>query len=173
MKHNRFDILTDINLKHIKKENNWVSYYHFINEDGKRLADEYSEIDSKSLVNYMHYDYGLITYPSDGGDICQLTKKGFEVIENGGWLKVLENNLKLEQAKIEKQTERENIKDKIDLLTAENLEYQNSKIELEKQIQNLTRDNLRLNNWDIRFRWLIAIGTFIAGIITHYLLISK
>ncbi|MGJ5642810.1 hypothetical protein [Formosa sp. S-31] len=42
------------------------------------------------------------------------------------------------------------------------------KEKLEKQIRGLTIDNLRLNNWDIRFRWVIAVITFIIGFITKY-----
>ncbi len=41
---------------------------------------------------------------------------------------------------------------------------------LEGQIRELTRDNLRLNNWDIRFRWLIAIATFLTGFFIKYLI---
>ena len=41
---------------------------------------------------------------------------------------------------------------------------------LEEQIRKLTRDNLRLGNWDIRFRWLIASITFIIGFTIKYLM---
>lgn len=60
-------------------------------------------------------------------------------------------------------------------LTVKNLNLQNEASEYqreirdkEEQIRDLTRDNLRLNNWDIRFRWLIAIGTFIIGFIAKH-----
>lgn len=54
-------------------------------------------------------------------------------------------------------------------LQKDNSEHQQSIRGLESQILNLTRDNLRLENWDIRFRWYIAIGGFIIGFLTKYL----
>lgn len=53
-------------------------------------------------------------------------------------------------------------------LQKENLEYQKSLRDKEEQIRDLTKDNLRLNNWDVRLRWLIAIITFIIGFVTKY-----
>ena len=47
-------------------------------------------------------------------------------------------------------------------------EKSEQKENLEEQIRKLTRDNLRLGNWDIRFRWYIAAGSFIVGIIVKY-----
>jgi hypothetical protein len=38
----------------------------------------------------------------------------------------------------------------------------------EEQIRTLTIDNLRLGNWDIRFRWYLATGSFLLGIIVKY-----
>lgn len=64
---------------------------------------------------------------------------------------------------------------KIKELTVKNLDLQNEATEYKKEIRhqesqilNLTRDNLRLNNWDIRFRWYIAIGSFLIGVIIKY-----
>ena len=54
--------------------------------------------------------------------------------------------------------------------TAENLLYEKSKREQSEKIINLTEDNLRLQNWDIRFRWYIAIGTFILGVIIKHII---
>ena len=48
------------------------------------------------------------------------------------------------------------------------LEKSEQKENLEEQIRKLTRDNLRLSNWDIRFRWYIAIISFILGFIIKY-----
>ncbi|MGM5471171.1 hypothetical protein ACS386_12905 [Flavobacteriaceae bacterium LMO-SS05] len=42
------------------------------------------------------------------------------------------------------------------------IKYKNDKI------RDLTIDNLRLNNWDIRFRWLIAVITFLIGFAVKY-----
>ena len=64
---------------------------------------------------------------------------------------------------------------KIKDLTVRNLDLQNEAYEYQRkirdketQIRKLTSDNLRLNNWDIRFRWVIAFITFIIGFITKY-----
>ena len=168
MEQSRFDILADINLKLIQEEGNWFTYYRFINENGEELDDQNSGIQSNELVEYMHGICDLITYPSNGGDICRITKNGFDILEKGGWLKYLENQVMLQSEILKKENKKQKLKDKIDALTIENLEYQNSKIDLENQIQLLTRDNLRLTNWDIRFRWLIAIGSFIIGLISSY-----
>src|SRR5690606_6002293 len=54
------------------------------------------------------------------------------------------------------------------VLQNDNLKYQESIRDKDDQIRNLQRDNLRLSNWDIRFRWLIAIITFIIGFIINY-----
>jgi len=50
------------------------------------------------------------------------------------------------------------------------LENKNNIEYLETQIKKLTRDNLRLNNWDIRFRWYMAgIGFVIGFIMKHFI----
>ncbi|HRG18866.1 MAG TPA: hypothetical protein PLP39_07225 [Flavobacterium lutivivi] len=93
-----------------------------------------------------------------------LTKKGFEIQKNGGWLLHLENEkIKAEKAESKDVLEIENLK-----LQKENSEYTKTLRQKEAEIRNLTRDNLRLNNWDIRFRWIIALITFLIGFITKY-----
>ena len=150
MKHNRYDILTDINLKHIKENENFLSYYRFINENGDRLDNEVSEIDSKLLVDYM-YSKNLITYPSSG-DICQVIRDGLEVLNSGGWLMQLENDSEEESISIEKEKERQNLKDKINELKLEELEYKRTIRNLEEELKI---SSLLKNYW-----WLIgsAIG---------------
>jgi hypothetical protein len=93
-----------------------------------------------------------------------LTKKGFEIQKNGGWLKYLESEkFKSEKAESKSVLEFENLK-----LQKESSEYTKTLRQKEEEIRNLTRDNLRLGNWDIRFRWYIAVGGFIFGFITKY-----
>lgn len=41
---------------------------------------------------------------------------------------------------------------------------------LQNQVLKLQRDNLRLKNWDIRIKWLIAILSFVAGVVTKYVI---
>jgi hypothetical protein len=55
-------------------------------------------------------------------------------------------------------------------LQKESFEYQKTIRSQSVKISNLTTDNLRLNNLDIRFRWYISIGSFLVGIITKFLL---
>ena len=104
------------------------------------------------------------------GDFCALERFGLEVYNSGGWLEHLSakesqsNELQIKSEEKE-ALELENLK-----LQNEASEYKKSKRKLEAQISKLTRDNLRLNNWDVRFRWLIAILTFIAGFIAKYLI---
>ncbi len=57
---------------------------------------------------------------------------------------------------------------KIEKENIEIKEKSDQKENLEEQIRHLTRDNLRLENWDIRFRWYIASGSFIFGFIVKY-----
>jgi len=93
-----------------------------------------------------------------------LTKKGFEIQKNGGWLKYLEfEKLKAEKAESKVVIEFENLK-----LQKESSEYAKSLRQKEDEIRNLTRNNLRLGNWDIRFRWYIAVISFIIGFIIKY-----
>tara|TARA_B110000967_G_C18510267_1_gene375972 strand:+ start:189 stop:569 length:381 start_codon:yes stop_codon:yes gene_type:complete len=122
MKHSRYDILTDINLKYIKDNGNHLTYYRFINENGDILEDELSaDIEAKLLVEYMCCK-NLITYPSNG-DICKIIKDGLEILNNGGWLLHLENESKAESKSIEEEKERQNLKDKLDEQKLEEFEY--------------------------------------------------
>lgn len=83
------------------------------------------------------------------GEFCYKTDFGKEVMDKGGWIEYLNIKKKEEENKIKQDNERQKLKDQID---------------------QLTRDNLRLNNWDIRFRWLIAFITFLIGfVIKHFI----
>ncbi len=53
-------------------------------------------------------------------------------------------------------------------LQKEASEYQLKIRDKEDKIRDLTTDNLRLGNWDIRFRWLIAVITFLIGFLVKY-----
>lgn len=93
-----------------------------------------------------------------------LTKNGFEIQKKGGWLIHLES----EKLKEEKTESKGILEFEILKLQKESSEYQKSIRDKEDQIRNLTSDNLRLGNWDIRFRWYIAVGGFIFGFIIKY-----
>lgn len=73
------------------------------------------------------------------------------------------------------------LKDKYELderknyLEMKNLELQKENFEhlklirnKEERIRNLTSENLKLGNWDIKFRWFIVAISFIFGLITKY-----
>lgn len=163
MSENKYDKLININLNIIGNKSSHSEFYNnFQDERGNEL--EYYEIHPKTIANEM-YLHDLIDM---NGENCILTRKGIEIFNNGGWLKYLE--VLKESRDIEKgiQFTREQIQDKISLLTTENLLYEKSKRKQSEKIINLTEDNLRLQNWDIRFRWYIAIGTFILGLITKH-----
>jgi hypothetical protein len=162
---NRYDILINVNLDLLGNKQSHSEYYpHFIDENRDSL--KYYEINPETIANEMLYN-GLI---DKNGENCTLTRKGIEIFNNGGWLKYLELLKEDRDTEQEIQFTREQIQDKISLLTAENLSYEKSKREQSEKIINLTEDNLRLQNWDIRFRWYIAIGTFILGLIIKHII---
>ena len=131
------------------------------NTDNKRLSDE------KSLALFKKMDSESLIYTDKFGRI-QLLAKAYEIIDFGGWLK---HTIDTENARadienknlIKESLELENLK-----LQKESSEYQKSIRNKEDEIRNLTRDNLRLGNWDIRFRWYIAVISFIIGFIIKY-----
>ncbi len=85
-------------------------------------------------------------------------------LDQGGFTKIeSDSNSESDFVKEKELLEFENLK-----LQNEASEYQKSLRDLENKIKGLTRDNLRLNNWDIRFRWYLALGGFIIGVITKY-----
>lgn len=71
---------------------------------------------------------------------------------------------------LDKEKERQEFEDKIQKLTFDNLEYSESIRIKEEKIRDLTEDNLKLNNWDIKFRWIIVIITFLIGFFTKYVI---
>jgi len=160
--YNNIDELIDINLKLLfESRKRSLMATNFRNDKYKSISDfrRFAEIlDKKKLINF----------DSIGGFKCDLTEFGFKISKNGGWLKhIKEKELIKKQNelkdKVKESLESENLK-----LQNENLEYQKSNRVKEEKIRELTIDNLRLGNWDIRFRWYIAIGSFIVGFIIKY-----
>ncbi|QXP61585.1 hypothetical protein [Olleya sp. HaHaR_3_96] len=60
--------------------------------------------------------------------------------------------------------------EKIELEINSKSEFLKEKELLEYDNLRLQKENLRLGNWDIRFRWLIALITFLIGFITKWFL---
>jgi hypothetical protein len=150
--------LIELNLKLLNESPNKKLFRtDFKNEKG------YSLKDSERLAKILD-EKGLVYLESKNNEKCELTEFGHTVFKNGGWLKYLEyEKLKSEKAESKGVLEYENLK-----LQKETAEYQKSIRNKEDQIRNLTRDNLRLGNWDIRFRWWIAVGGFVSGFIIKY-----
>lgn len=109
------------------------------------------------------YDACECSFRADA-EFARKNEKTLHFKKSGGFKKVFAD-LVSESKLTDKKSKLE-----IDNLTLqkENLEYQKSIREKESQIRNLTTDNLRLGNWDIRFRWLIAFITFLLGIFFKY-----
>jgi hypothetical protein len=98
---------------------------------------------------------------------CEYARSNSETLDfqrQGGFKKLYEKR----SEKIKRDEKRNDLELKNLELQKENFEYHKSIRNKEEQIRNLTRDNLRLGNWDIRFRWLIAIITFLIGFVVKY-----
>ncbi|WP_431136937.1 hypothetical protein [Psychroserpens mesophilus] len=124
---------------------------------------------TKEFVRYLsildNYDVCECKFEEDA-EFARANRKTLHFQKQGGF-KNLYAELKAEH-KLEKRKndlEISNLE-----LQQENFTYQKSIRAKEEQIRNLTKANLRLGNWDIRFRWYIAIVSFIIGfIIKHFI----
>lgn len=127
-----------------------VSDEYFINEgEGKLFLNKLTAL---NVITYKPNRYGEFTITKD----------------NGLYKVAIDFKCDLEQ--YEKSLTRK------DDLEIENLEYQarervnNEAIrELTKKNLQLSTENLKLQNWDIKFRWIIAGGTFVAGFLFRIL----
>lgn len=152
--------LIDFNISRISK-NEDVRKLELKGLDNKTLSESkclalFDKLISESLIDTDKY-----------GKI-HLLSRAYEIINYGGWTKYIIDSDN-EKTELNKRTD---AKEKLEIenlkLQKEASEYQKSIRNKEEEIRNLTRDNLRLGNWDIRFRWYIAVGCFIFGFITKY-----
>lgn len=152
--------LIDFNLSRINRGED-VRELELKGLDNKTLSESkclalYDKLISESLIDTDKY--GRI----------HLLSRAYEIINYGGWAKYIIDSQN-EKTELNNRTE---AKEKLEIdnlkLQKEASEYQKSIRSKEGEILILTRDNLRLGNWDIRFRWYIAIGGFIFGFITKY-----
>lgn len=146
-------------------------YIKLKDERGYGFLNPHFEV-RKNFVRYLHIldSFGVCKCNFD--EDCESARSNSKTLhfqKQGGFEKVYAD-LIAESTLANKKSELEikNLE-----LQKENFEHQKSIRGLESQIRNLTRDNLRLGNWDIRFRWYIAVGGFIIGFITKYLLTSN
>jgi len=109
-----------------------------------------NENEAHEITEILKYKLELITSPCRG--TYRLTKKGITFSFGD-----------IEEKKLKEKLELDNLK-----LQKEAAEYYKLIRNREDEIRNLTMDNLRLGNWDIRFRWLIAVITFLIGFIVKY-----
>jgi hypothetical protein len=161
------DLNIDKNLKILCESENPYEFdlNKFVDKNGNRIHLKYRHEEFASLMERQ----GLIRV---NGFRCSVEKFGLEVFNSGGWLKYLSDQEKQEtelelKIQVKETLELENLK-----LQKEAAEYKKSIRSLENQIRSLTIDNLRLGNWDIRFRWLIAVITFLIGFIIKYFIDS-
>jgi hypothetical protein len=150
--------LIEYNINFIKNKPNFrIRRLELKNLDGNTLPTN----DCISLHKIL-IEKSLI-FESEHKDLF-LTGMSEEIILNGGWL----NHLRIEKEKIEKAESKEILEIANLKLQKESSEYSKTLRQKEEEIRNLTRDNLRLGNWDIRFRWYIAVTSFIIGFIIKY-----
>jgi hypothetical protein len=99
---NRYNILTDINLKLLHQEESKKMYEsEFVNEEGDKIKSW--DMQTELLAEYME-SKGLIAL---NGEMCHLSNFGEEVSINKGWIKYLESKKK-ETEKLEiKGTQKE------------------------------------------------------------------
>lgn len=157
------DLNIDRNLKILCESDNQYEFSlnNFVDKNGKQIHLRYKQEEFARLMILQ----GLIRV---NGYRCSVEKFGIEVFNSGGWLKYLSDQEKQKTEQGLKKQEKEKLELENLKLQKEAAEYQKSIQGLESHIRILTRDNLRLGNWDIRFRWLIAIITFLIGFIVKY-----
>jgi len=156
--YNNIDELIEINLTLLfNSKNHSLMRVRFRDEKGKEI------IDSKRFAEYLELK-GLIELEPIKGYRCDLTKYGYEIVKNGGWIEYLKLQSDTNEYLAKKeQLEFDNLK-----LQKENLEYIESIRKKTEIISDLTSKNLKLSNFDIKYRLLIFIGTFIIGLFTEY-----
>ena len=150
----RYDVLTDINLKLLNESNGKNMYEsEFVNEEGNKI--ERWDVQTELLAEYMR-SKGLITL---NGEVCYITSFGEEVLENSGWLEHLKQKSLLKEEQKVKDKEKEERIEKIDKLTLNNLEYQETIKELKEE---LMISSLLKNYWYL-IGGSIALGITIGG----------
>jgi hypothetical protein len=141
-------------------------YIKLTDEKGYGFINPGFEV-SKIFVRYLHIldSYGVCKCNFDEDcESARSNSKTSHFQKQGGFKKMFADLVAESKLTVKKsQLEISNLE-----LQKENLEYQKSIREKEQQIRKLTTDNLRLGNWDIRFRWSIAVITFLVGFIVKY-----
>jgi hypothetical protein len=162
-------------LESIYESNQSVYYKFFQDEKGNPFGIEDNEDAEKYFIRltFEFESIGIAYYDKSSFVLVPVRNECIKFKNNGGFVeyyKNLKESKKENNELIKKEKERQRIRDKIDSLTLQNLEYEQSIENLKTKINKLTLDNLRLGNWDIRLRLYIYIGSFILGLITKYII---
>lgn len=135
----------------LSSETFWTNLYPFM----KRKSTEYSFNDFHKVLKELVDEEIIKAENKDSFYKLNLIAKGKLWKKDGYTFKLNKRGyLEIENSKLQN----------------ESFEYQKTIRSQSEKISNLTTDNLRLNNWDIRFRWAIAIGSFLGGIIIKHFL---
>jgi len=156
---NKIDRIIDINLKLIFETSDHSLFTgEMIDPD---LDYSLSGHEAGVLANYLVTE-DLITL---NVEVCNITNRGLEISELGGWkiYKDLQSKKLLEESVIandRSKLEEENLKSSI-----ENQNYEISNRENKREIDQLTKENLKLSNLNLYF----TIGGFIAGVLLTFI----
>jgi hypothetical protein len=157
-------------LEKICENNESVFYKIFQDEKGNPFGIKNDEEAERYFIRltFKFESIGIAYYNNSSFVLSPVNNECIKFKDKGGFKTYFEKEKEqsyLESESILKQQEKEQRDEKIQLYLIEEFEYKETIRKQSEKIAELTTDNLRLQNWDIRFRWYIAIVTFILGII--------
>lgn len=153
---NKIDDLIENNLNLLYKSPKQSMFYlDMIDETGKHFNRVSGERFTNILINH-----GLITRDNER---CDLTEKGFNICQNGGWKKSIQTLKDLEKNEHQKNEYKSQLEiDNLEL-QKESAEYAKSIRAKDEKIKHLTEENLILQNRQLRRYILYSIIAFILG----------
>jgi hypothetical protein len=153
---NEFDILINANLELLGKSSTKSEYYTmFIDQNGDRV--DFSEINPKIIAEEMEMN-GLIKL---NGENCILIRTGSEILNNGGWLKYINDSREDSKVKEELVFLREKMNDEINVLTLNSLKHEEKIRNQKDRIRSLT-EQLQVMNLLQKY-WLLILGLISFG----------
>lgn len=158
----KFDENIDLNLKIIYNGNN---HCVFISELKNVEGDFLDDFDGKRMADKLA-DKGLITRTDE---LCEITKRGLEVIETGGWEEYKKIEEEAKKSEIEERKQRSDLESENLRLQNENLKYEKSIRKSNEKIDRLTVKNLELQNTHLKYYFLFSVIGFILGAVVSNL----
>jgi hypothetical protein len=160
---NEFDILINANLELLGKSSTKSEYYTmFIDQNGDRV--DFSEINPKIIAEEMEMN-GLIKL---NGENCILIRTGSEILNNGGWLKYINDSREDSKVKEELVFLREKMNDEITLLTLKSLKHEEKIRNQKGRIRDLEEQTKVINLLKL-YWWVlgisIGIGVILSGVL--------